>query len=123
MLAQLVKRLPEKSQVMGWNDLRHGFRSPLAGGESVEDRLRKADERLSFLRMVTPKDSSINQSGKWIYKDGKRVEGHEATKRDGNGRVVSNWDGKNLDPDSVKLHTKQLNRAGFLNNSHAKGIF
>jgi len=32
------------------------------------------------------------------------------------GTTVSNWDGKNLDPCSVKRHNSQLRRAGFMNN-------
>lgn len=32
------------------------------------------------------------------------------------GTIVSNWDGKNLDPCSVKRHNSQLRRAGFMNN-------
>ena len=125
MLAQLIKRLPEKSREKGWNELRSGFRSPLATEESIDDRLRKADERLSFLRIMTPKTtrSSDEQGGRWIYKDGEVLKDGVATSRDGTKRVVSNWDGKNLDPDSVKRHNQQLRRAGFVNNAHAKGIF
>ena len=123
IIAQLIKRLPEKSREKGWNELRSSFRSPLAAGENIDDRLEKADERLSFLRMITPKIKGLNQSGRWIYRDGKQIEGLEATNRDGSTRVISNWDGKNLDPESVTKHNKQLRRAGFVNNAHAKGMF
>jgi hypothetical protein len=122
-LAQLVSRLPEARQSSSRKELREGFRKPLASGESLEDRIKVAEERVSFLRILTPKGGPNNQSGRWIYRDGKRVEGETATKRDANGRIVSNWDGKNLDPESVKRHNQQLKRAGFLNNAHAKGIF
>ena len=123
-LAQLIQRLPDNNtREKGWSELRESFRKPLASGESLEDRLKKADERESFLRIITPKDRPMNQSGRWIYKDGKLVQGHSGTKRDGSGRVVSNWDGKNLDPESVKRHNQQLRRAGFVNNAHAKGFF
>lgn len=121
-LAQLVKLLDRKSQEKGWQELRTSFRKPLAGGESLDNRLKVADEKESFLRIMTPKKRSLNQGGRWIYKDGEKVAGDSGTKIV-NGRVVSNWNGKNLDPDSVRLHDKQLKRAGFLNNAHAKGIF
>ena len=122
VLAQLVKRLPEKSQSKSLQELRASFRATIANGESLETRLAKADERISFLRILTPKTKNLNQGGRWIYKDGKRVDLGEATTRDGK-RVVSSYDGKNLDPESVKRHNQQLRRAGFVNNTHAKGIF
>ena len=107
-----------------WEELRTSFRKPLAAQESLDARLQVADERMSFLRMITPKDrSSTGNGGTWVYKDGERLKNQNGTLRDSNGRVVSNWDGKNLDPDSVKIHKHQLKRAGFVNNAHAKGLF
>ena len=35
----------------------------------------------------------------------------------------SNWDGSNMDPDSVARHNRSLRRAGFRDNAHAKGFF
>ena len=126
-LGRLVNRLPEGSTSSldseeSWNQLRVAFREPLGNDESVDDRIKKADDKLAFLRMITPKAASDGNSGRWIYKNGKRVEGSGQV-RDKNGRVISNWDGKNLDPDSVKQHNYQLKRMGFRNNDHAKGIF
>mmetsp|Transcript_29484 Transcript_29484/g.63213 ORF Transcript_29484/g.63213 Transcript_29484/m.63213 type:complete len:142 (-) Transcript_29484:1532-1957(-) len=126
-LGRLVNRLPEGSTSSldseeSWNQLRVAFREPLGNDESVDDRIKKADDKLAFLRMITPKAVSDGNSGRWIYKNGKRVEGSGQV-RDKNGRVISNWDGKNLDPDSVKQHNYQLKRMGFRNNDHAKGIF
>lgn len=122
-LARLIKKLPENQSEKGWNELRSSFRAPLGVEESLDTRFEEAEKRESFLRMITPKEKSSNQSGTWVYKDGKRLEGHGATRLDANGKVVSNWDGKNLDPCSVKRHNQQLKRAGFVNNSHAKGYF
>jgi hypothetical protein len=122
-LAKLVKRLPENTLDKAWQELRTGFRKPLVTGDSVDARLQAADERMSFLRMVTPKKEASNQSGTWVYKDGKRLDGETGTVRDANGKVHSNWNGKNLDPCSVKIHSQQLKRMGYLNNAHAKGYF
>jgi len=36
---------------------------------------------------------------------------------------TTNWDGNNMDPCSMKRHFGGLKRAGFQNNSHAKGMF
>lgn len=123
-LARLVSRLENaKTKEHGWKELRTSFRRPLGEGESMDDRMKSADARESFLRVITPKERPMNQSGRWIYKDGKRVEGGEGTKRDANGKVVSSFDGKNLDPEAVTRHNQQLKRAGFMNNAHAKGFF
>jgi hypothetical protein len=142
-LGRLIRYLPPKryNPEESWKELRSAFRKPLTAQESLDQRLAKADERISFLRMITPKSahgsidssthttSTTNQNnnrisgGKWVYKDGKRLENVNGTLRDNTGRVVSNWDGKNLDPDSVKRHNHQLKRLGFRNNAHAKGIF
>lgn len=122
-IARLVQRLPEEQLEQSWMDLRHGFREPLAEGESLESRLKDADGRLSFLRMITPKERASSQAGKWVYRDGERLENQDGTLRDAKGRVMSNWDGRNLDPEAVKRHNYQLKRAGFVNNAHAKGFF
>lgn len=128
-VAKLIRLLPESKypHERSFQELRSSFRAPLAADEPLEGRLAKADERLSFLRMITPKKRSVGEAasgGRWVYKDGKRLEGGAAaTARDSNGKVVSNWDGKNLDPDNVKRHGHHLKRLGFRNNAHAKGIF
>ena len=130
-IARLVQRLPEKQLDQGWRELRRSFRVPISESETLASRLQSADDRMSFLRMVTPKErsssstssSSSQRGGKWVYKNGERLENQGGTLRDSKGRVVTNWDGKNLDPDSVKQHKHQLKRAGFVNNAHAKGFF
>jgi len=135
-LGRLINRLPEPTGSSSssicpdkaWDDLRTAFRKPVASEETLEARLKQADDRASFLRMVTPKSNSSSSSssssggGRWVYRNGRAVQGN-APVRDKNGRVISNWDGKNMDPDSVKQHNYQLKRMGFRNNAHAKGIF
>jgi hypothetical protein len=122
-LAKLVKKLPEKDSEKSWQELRTSFRTPLSEEEgALEKRLANADSRESFLKMITPHHNPA-KGGRWVYKDGKQVKGQAGTRTDSNGNVHTNWDGKNLDPCSVKQHNQQLKRAGFLNNSHAKGYF
>jgi hypothetical protein len=122
-LARLIKVSPDatKSQQM----LQTGFREPLLpSGSSVEQRLEVAEQKLSFLRMTTVKTGPSGQSGRWIYKDGERLQSDQGgTIRDSKGRVISNFDGNNMDPESVTRHRKSLKRAGFVNNDHAKGVF
>lgn len=124
-LARLIEQLPNQksSHEKAWKELRQTYRRPLGDSETLEDRLKKAHDRISFLRITTPKSRAEKRAGVYVYKDGKLVEEGETTKRDANGRVVSNWDGKNMDPCQVKRHNVGLKRAGFVNNLHAKGIF
>jgi hypothetical protein len=94
--------------------------------------LKQAEDRLSFLRISSVKPrrkvglaaAAASASGKWVYKDGQRLEDvGGGTLRDDTGRVISSYNGANLDPDSVSRHRKNLKRAGFVNNLHAKGFF
>ncbi|GKY96163.1 hypothetical protein MPSEU_000576300 [Mayamaea pseudoterrestris] len=116
-----------KNNTSSLTELRTKFRTPVTTDDTLEDRLKQAESRLAFLRMTSGRrrkvNSSSNNTGKWIYKDGERLENVNGTLRDGQGRVVSNWSGSNLDPESMTTHRKQLNRMGFKNNAHAKGFF
>jgi hypothetical protein len=123
-LARLIQRIPDAAEAeQAWMDMKIKFRTPLAANETARDRLRVAADRISYLRIVTPKDRPWNQSGKWVYKDGVRIKDGKATSRQPNGKVVSNWMGYNMDPCSVKRHKWGLRRMGFVNNLHAKGAF
>jgi len=124
--------MPSSSRKKSVMELRTNFKRPLADTESIEDRLKQANDRISLLRITLPKPirrtstSAGNIGGVFVQtKDGRLVEASQAgtSTRDSNGRVVSNWDGKNLDPCQVKRHNVSLKRAGFVNNTHAKGIF
>ena len=128
-LYHMARQMPAKDRSKHMVELRTRFRQPLGAQETLDDRLRKAQDRAAFLRITSvktkPRGESATAGGRWIYKDGQRLQSDDATGtlRDANGRVVSNWDGKNLDPCSVKRHKQQLHRAGFVNNNHAKGVF
>eukprot|EP00542_Grammatophora_oceanica_P017938 CAMPEP_0194047328 /NCGR_PEP_ID=MMETSP0009_2-20130614/24042_1 /TAXON_ID=210454 /ORGANISM="Grammatophora oceanica, Strain CCMP 410" /LENGTH=151 /DNA_ID=CAMNT_0038692909 /DNA_START=17 /DNA_END=475 /DNA_ORIENTATION=+ len=125
-LLRAIERLPkEQARRNGWKEAREAFRKPLdEEAESVEDRILAAGEQIAFLRITTPKPKARGEdAGRWVYKSGEKIKDGSATSnRTGKG-VHSNWDGKNLDPCSVKRHNQGLKRAGFVNNAHAKGIF
>ena len=115
---------------MRLTELRNGFRKPLSPDETIGERMKLGHSKLSFLRITTrvkPRKESNEQEQsiekKWVYKDGQKFESINGTIRDPKGRVLSSFDGKNLDPESVTRHRKLLKRAGFVNNQHAKGIF
>jgi hypothetical protein len=112
-----------KTDTQKLQELRSSFRRPLVATERVHDRMQQAESRLSFLRMTSVSPPRRGRGGRWMYKDGERLSNVNGTFRDAKGRVVSNWDGSNLDPESLQRHKKLLNRAGFVNNAHAKGVF
>ena len=105
-----------------------------ASPDSAEQLVDSAVKRIAFLRMSTPKADWLDrglssrtgegQNGemRWVYRSDGKEEGGKGTAIK-TRQVISNWDGKNLDPCSVKTHSKQLKRARFVNNAHAKGIF
>ena len=77
----------------------------------------QANSALGYLKIVTPKSSHGKKQ------EGKTTVTFGESKYTDNGKAVSNWTGKNMDPDSVKRHQNTLKRAGFKNNSDAKGFF
>lgn len=139
-LSRLIRSLPsEQERVNNLHTLRSTYlkNASLEDHDKIQECIKKAGEKIAFLRIVTPRRTKANSSSssenasksatkKFIYTKDGVVEVDEdggGTRRDSSGRVVSNWDGKNLDPCSVKTHNSQLKRMGFVNNLHAKGIF
>lgn len=121
-LAHLIKQMPSsEQQSRALSELRTSFRAPVQG--SIDEAVKKAEQKLSFLRITLPKTKPRGQSGRWIYKNGQRLADVNGTLRDAQGKAVSSYDGKNLDPESVSRHRKHLKRLGFVNNAHAKGFF
>ena len=79
--------------------------------------LKSAYSSLAYLKMVTPKYSHNEKDvGVTRIRIGTELG-------DKPNRVISNWSGSNMDPDSVKRHYRQLNRAGFKSNRDVKGWF
>ncbi|KAL7573212.1 hypothetical protein ACA910_018866 [Epithemia clementina (nom. ined.)] len=115
----------EEGQRKALDELRTSFRDTHST-LTMEERLKKAQDRASFLRITMPQHGKRlrgDSTGTWVYRDGQKLENVNGTLRDDKGRVHTNWDGKNLDPCSVKRHYSGLRRAGFANNLHAKGFF
>ena len=101
-------------------------RSELAFFRDVSDPAEAArlvdafDGRIAYLRMTTPRRPA-SQKGRTsiVYRNGEKVDA--ARERD--KAKWSNWDGSNMDPDSVARHNRSLRRAGFRDNAHAKRFF
>jgi hypothetical protein len=131
-LTRLIQALPPKQKPeRQLQELRQTFHknASLTDPIQIKECIQQAGEKIAYLRIMTPKRSvgsdaaDSNGRKRWVYtKDGAvQIEG-EGAKRDG-GRVLSNWDGKNMDPCAMKTHNGQLRRMGFQNNLHAKGLF
>ena len=96
-----------------------------AEGDELKTLVEKAASTLGYLKIITPRSKqSEKQTGsvKIVY------EVADGSKRSRTGqtpvhKVMSNWTGSNMDPDQVSRHNRSLKRAGFKNNSDAKGIF
>lgn len=103
-------------------------RSELAFFRDVSDKAEAArlvdafDGRIAYLRMTQPR-RPLAQTGRTrlVFRNGKKVEAPHGAERD--KAKWSNWDGGNMDPDSVSRHNRSLRRAGFRDNAHAKGFF
>ena len=144
-LAKLVRRLPEKQQTGAWTQLRDGYRKHANEScpDKISDLIQEAGKKIAFLRIITPKDmwrtttsevvggdetaaqQETTQSGvtRWVYRSSGEKDANGKPIMRKSGRVVSSYDGKNLDPCSVNRHNGQLKRMGFANNLHAKGLF
>lgn len=134
ILHKLIRNLPPDSKFNSEQQLqvlKTTFRknATLTDEHDIKSCMQQAGEKIAFLRIVTPKKQNITNVDssrgikRWIFtKDGKIEMDTEVTGRK-NGRVVSNWDGNNLDPCAVNTHRGQLKRMGFVNNLHAKGLF
>lgn len=127
----MIEQLPESKADSFRKEIRTKFRVPLDAEQdeqhALDDRLREAGEKIAFLRIITPKqmhvvDDADPAGGRWVYRDGEAIEDGESTIVDGR-RVISSFQGHNMDPCMVKRHNQSLKRAGFNNNLHAKGIF
>jgi hypothetical protein len=135
-LFRLVHRLPSaKERENSVSQLRTQYRKTPTGSDessastttSLADQIHEAGKKIAYLRIMTPKDRRVHDGRveQWVYKaDGSKVPLKESNSRPSNAnRVVSNWNGKNMDPCMVNRHNTGLRRAGFVNNLHAKGMF
>lgn len=113
-MLKLAKSLPADKRQQTIEQIRSQFRLNSAENDQMKvvKLLEQAQSSLGYLKMVTPKQPR-SQAGVTRIVFGEH---------DGKvSKAVSNWSGKNLDPDSVKRHYNSLKRAGFRDNTHAKG--
>lgn len=115
-MLKLARSLPASQRPDSIQRIREGFRLNISetDPQKMQQLLKHAQSTLGYLKIVTPRRAS-GSSQEGIT----RIAFGESKEQP--GRAISNWTGKNMDPDSVKRHYQSLKRAGFKNNTHAKG--
>ena len=116
MLRLARKVSPEEKRVEVLDSVRREFRRSVTetNEEKIEELLNKANSSLVYLKMITPRSRAHNKdSGRTRI-----VYGEDGPRE---AKAVSNWTGKNMDPDSVKRHYNGLKRAGFSDNRSVVG--
>lgn len=115
-LLKMAKALPLDKKDTSLERIRKEFRTNASESSSLRigELLKHAESTLGYLKIISPKRQT-NQSG-----HSRIVFGSQ---NNNEGKAVSNWTGKNMDPDAVKRHFNGLKRVGFRNNHDAKGIF
>lgn len=116
-LLRICKDLPKDKKYSTINQIRNEFiRNKNESNAKInESLLTKAASSLGYLKMITPKTSMKGQGVTSI------IFSSDGSSKTPVIKAVSNWHGKNMDPDAVKRHYDGLKRAGFKNNSHVKG--
>lgn len=118
-MLRLARCLSEPKRTSSIVEIRQQFRANKEiPSHEIEKLLVKANSSLGYLKIISPRgrvSAAGNQTG--VTKIVFGTTGSVVKK------AVSNWTGSNMDPDSVKRHQSILKRAGFKNNSDAKGFF
>lgn len=117
-LLKYAQSLPKTSRNDTISKIKQQFRANASetSPEKLNELLQHANSSLGYLKIVTPRKMK-DQQGHTTIVFGSNSNEPKSSK------AVSNWTGKNMDPDSVKRHFNSLNRAGFKNNTDAKGFF
>ncbi|EQC40710.1 hypothetical protein SDRG_01782 [Saprolegnia diclina VS20] len=79
-LLKLAKSVPQEQRAQTLEKVRHEFRAHegAATPEELDQLLRKAQSKISYLKIVTPKKSSSSTQGShFVYKNGQRIDGRE----------------------------------------------
>ena len=125
-LLRYAKRFPEPKRGESLQQIKREFRSNVSesNAKAVEEMIKKANSSLGYLKIVTPRRNE-NQTGSitlvFNNKEAGTSESGSESPSVMSRKAHTNWTGSNMDPDSVARHYASLKRAGFSNNSHAKG--
>ncbi|OQR99726.1 hypothetical protein ACHHYP_04620 [Achlya hypogyna] len=77
-LVKLAKTVPGEQRALAMEKVRAEFRSHkgAASPAELDELIRKAQSKISYLKIVTPKKSSSSSLGNhFVYKNGQRIDG------------------------------------------------
>jgi len=116
-MLKLCKKLPVSKQTDIRKQIKDAFRnnSNETNSTKIKELVAKAQSSLGYLKIITPK-STPNGDGHT-----KIVFNSSQSSKSNGTKAMSNWTGKNLDPDSVKRHYDTLKRMGYKDNNQPKG--
>ncbi len=116
-MLMLCKKLPVSKQMDIRKQIQQAFRSNSneTNSSKIKELVAKAQSSLGYLKIITPKSTSNGEGYTKIVFDTNQ------SGKSSSSKAVSNWTGKNLDPDSVKKHYDTLKRMGYKNNQQPKG--
>jgi hypothetical protein len=108
------KLLPIEKRSRAIQQIRTTFRDNKNESDEnvISSLIRTGNDKLSFIKMLTPKTASMQQ-GKTVYvhREGRLVEANPA-KRD--KAALSNWTAGNVDPDALARHNYLTRRQHFM---------
>lgn len=102
-----------RDQFIAQSELRTLYRSSLSGKVPELQKLaKKAQDKLDFLKIITPKRRGVSERGRFVYRDGKVVEGTAAS-------LISSTEYKDdrIDTTMMERHEKLLRRQHFLEDA------
>ncbi|ETV97905.1 hypothetical protein H310_09224 [Aphanomyces invadans] len=75
-LIKLAQSLPAEQKPVALDKVRHEFRSHgvITSSDQLDKIVMKAQSKISYLKIVTPKRAPQTSPQRYIYKDGKRLD-------------------------------------------------
>eukprot|EP01012_Entosiphon_sulcatum_P017167 TRINITY_DN21980_c0_g1_i1.p1 TRINITY_DN21980_c0_g1~~TRINITY_DN21980_c0_g1_i1.p1 ORF type:complete len:146 (+),score=28.44 TRINITY_DN21980_c0_g1_i1:48-440(+) len=111
-LLRQCHRLPEGQASPSLREVVDTFRKHRGADPSdVQRLLERGNSRLSFLNMVTPRRrSGSGGSTTYVLRNGRLVEVQPEEVAPLPDKAISNWTGKNVDPENISRHRNLVAR-------------
>ncbi|RHX99219.1 hypothetical protein DYB25_003008 [Aphanomyces astaci] len=109
-LIKLAQSLPADQKPTALDKIRHDFRSHgvISTAEELDKLVMKAQSKISYLKIVTPKRTPQSGPQRFIYKDGKRLDSQSLD--DGGNRTIKTTDVNAM----MERHVKLIRRQHFM---------
>ncbi|KAF0696804.1 Aste57867_12466 [Aphanomyces stellatus] len=110
-LIKLAQSLPGDQKTETLEKIRHDFRSNggISSAEELDQLLMKAQSKISYLKIVTPKRTPQTSPQRYVYKDGKRFDPNDMNASSSNATFQT------TDVDAMmKRHVKLWRRQHFM---------